>query len=90
VRRSRDWAPRRVEGATTASVGADAVVLDARGSPVLHLNETARAIWELCDGSTTLDEMVDACVTLFDVGEDQALREVSAALEDLELAGVLT
>jgi hypothetical protein len=86
---SGEWTPRRARGVGEAASADEVILLDAHATPVLRLNQTARAIWELCDGATNLDEIVDACVSLFDVGEDQARRDVTTTLEQLERAGVL-
>jgi PqqD family protein of HPr-rel-A system len=53
------------------------------------LNPTARAIWELCDGSTTLDELVDAICQVFSVPHGVALRDVAGVLGQLEEAGLV-
>jgi hypothetical protein len=90
VTHSGDWRPRRAQGPTAVTVATDGTVVTTDGRPVLQLNDTAVAILGLCDGTTTLDEMVDACVTLFDVREAQARPEVAAALDELLRAGVVT
>ena len=54
------------------------------------LNPPARAIWELCDGTTTLDELVGAICEVFSVPHGQALRDVAAVLGQLEQAGLVT
>lgn len=54
------------------------------------LNPPARAIWELCDGTTTLDELVNAICEVFSVPHGQALRDVAAVLGQLEEAGLVT
>ena len=48
------------------------------------LNPTARALWELCDGTTTLDELTVAICDLFDVAPEQATADVAEALRLLE------
>ena len=53
------------------------------------LNPTARAVWELCDGTTTLDELVDAICQVFSVPHGVALRDVAAVLAQLEDAGLV-
>lgn len=47
------------------------------------LNETARAIWELCDGDTSPEEMAQAIAELTDVDLDQAQRDVERTLSEL-------
>ena len=53
------------------------------------LNPTARAIWELCDGRTTTDEMVDAICRVFAVPPDVAARDVELALDQMTRAGLV-
>jgi coenzyme PQQ synthesis protein D (PqqD) len=48
------------------------------------LNPTARALWEVCDGHTTVEEMVWAVRQLFDVDPTQAETDVNAVLDQLE------
>jgi hypothetical protein len=64
-------------------------VLESRGG-TYRLNDTAFALWELCDGTTTVAEMVDAVSMLF-AGSPEALqRDVRAALQHLLDAGLVT
>ena len=53
------------------------------------LNPTARAIWEMCDGTTTVDELADAICEVFDVDRQQATSDVAATVEQLTHAGLL-
>ncbi|MGN6242361.1 MAG: PqqD family protein [Motilibacteraceae bacterium] len=54
------------------------------------LNTTAQAVWELCDGSTTVPEMVRALLTLFDAPEATIRQDVSAALGELSRHGLVS
>ncbi len=53
------------------------------------LNATAFALWELCDGITTPEEMVDAICTLFGLPHGAAERDVELGLADLTRAGLV-
>ncbi|MDQ3932977.1 MAG: PqqD family protein [Actinomycetota bacterium] len=53
------------------------------------LNATAFALWELCDGITTPEEMVEAICTLFGVARGDAERDVELGLADLARAGLV-
>lgn len=60
-------------------------------SDSLHaLNESARAIWELCDGETTPDEMAEALADLTQLDRASATDEVAEALQSLKEAGLIT
>ncbi|MGN6330767.1 MAG: PqqD family protein [Motilibacteraceae bacterium] len=57
---------------------------------MIVLNTTAQAVWELCDGSTTMPEMVHALLTLFDAPEATIRHDVSEALIELSRHGLLS
>ncbi len=48
---------------------------DPRNGMAYHLNETAYAVWRLCDGRTTTREIAKALTTDYDVEFDQALDD---------------
>lgn len=51
----------------------------------LHvLNDSARAIWELCDGQTSPSEMAIAISELTGLSVEEATRDVRSALDQLE------
>ncbi len=56
----------------------------------LHLlNDTARAIWELCDGSTSPEEITRAIVELTGIESEVAARDVAATLDTLSDLGLV-
>jgi hypothetical protein len=60
------------------------------GRRVAHeLNPTARAVWELCDGTTTIDELVDAIRQVFSVDRAVAIADVTTVVDQLEAAGLV-
>jgi hypothetical protein len=60
------------------------------GRRVAHeLNPTARAVWELCDGTTTIEELVDAIRQVFSVDRAVAVADVTAVVDELEAAGLV-
>jgi PqqD family protein of HPr-rel-A system len=67
----------------------NAVYNPANGSVHL-LNETALAIWDLCDGQTSADEMVTAVCELTGMHPDIVTEDVQRILGEFEEAGLLT
>ena len=56
----------------------------------LHvLNDSARAIWELCDGSTSPDEMADAVAELTGIKREDAQNDVDVVLGELRSLGLV-
>lgn len=54
------------------------------------LNPTAFALWELCDGVTSVAEMVEAVCQLFDITADRAVADVADGLRQLRDAGLVS
>lgn len=64
--------PRHTPG-VTLQVGPDgAQLVDPDGRKLHQLNGTALALWEVCDGETTVAEMIAAAGSLF--GSEEVLR----------------
>jgi hypothetical protein len=81
-----DTVPVRSEGLRLqrqASTGLDVLVND--DGPVAVLNSTAAALWELCDGRTTVREMTLAVREL--VGTSGAEADVTLGLDLLLSVG---
>ncbi len=56
----------------------------------LHLlNDSARAIWELCDGQTNSEEMAQAVSQLTGLGHKEAKEDVDTTLEKLSSLGLV-
>lgn len=56
----------------------------------LHLlNDSARAIWELCDGQTSSEEMAQAVSQLTSLGHKEAREDIDATLEKLSSLGLV-
>ncbi len=56
----------------------------------LHvLNDTALALWELCDGATTPEEMVEGVCALFTAVRDMVAEDVARALAEFTRAGLI-
>lgn len=65
------------------------VLFEADGSRLCALNETALALWDLCDGHTDPSEMVDAVCTACGVPRDTAAADIDQALLALTDAGLI-
>lgn len=69
----------------------DGHVLRRPGRNTAHLlNETALALWQLCDGATTPEEMAEAVAELFGLDRATARHEVRRTLEELTEVGLVT
>lgn len=74
------------EGALLLAAQATRAGSDDRG---LALDPTALALWELCDGETSVDEMTLAVCALFDAKPATVRPDITAVLDKLDAAGLL-
>ena len=71
-------------GELTGATGPDGwAIYDPETDTAHFVNESARAIWELCDGLTTPSEMAEALSELTGLELGQALKEVEVTLSAL-------
>lgn len=85
-----DGVPVRREDVLLIDDGDRCVVAGSTSERTHELNPTARAIWELCDGTTRPVEMVDAICQVFSVTVEQAADDVRHALAQLTDAKLVT
>lgn len=81
--------PRRTVETPAGRWSGGAVVQPPVPGPPVALNPTALALWELCDGQTAVEEMVDAVSVLFALEPDRARADVENALQDMIATGVV-
>lgn len=65
------------------------LVTDAVSSSTHHLNSTAHFIWERCDGGCDETRIAKQLTEAFDVSMSDALEHVSAALQRLQVLGLV-
>jgi hypothetical protein len=80
-------APR--PGVLSCEVLDDMVVYCPDTSRAASLNESARAIWLLCDGKRTTEQICTELTTQFDVAPEQICNDVSAGLNRFYELGLL-
>jgi hypothetical protein len=69
---------------------ADHSVLEVGDGGELHrMNPTARAIWELCDGETTIEEVTDAICRLFSLEPSVAMGDIEQVIASFEAIGLV-
>jgi hypothetical protein len=81
--------PARAPGTQLQRERGRAIVRDAQGAAILVLNDTAAALWELCDGSTSMAEMVLAICDVSSLPPARARADVETTLTHFEEAGLI-
>jgi hypothetical protein len=84
--RAKDFAVRAIAGETIlVPIRSGVADLDS----IFLLNETGSVVWEMVEGVSGSDELVDAVVERFDVSREDATRDVAEYLATLEQAGLI-
>jgi Coenzyme PQQ synthesis protein D (PqqD) len=68
--------PKRRSDVSVRVVEGETVVFDRQGGVIHQLNHTASWIWERCDGTSTVDAIIDQLAQVFDVDHDTATEDV--------------
>jgi Coenzyme PQQ synthesis protein D (PqqD) len=81
--------PTRRAALRVRLIDGEMVVLDRDTQRVHQLNQTARYIWDRCDGRHTVTEIAERLAEAFDVSRRAAETDVAAAVRQLERVGLL-
>lgn len=82
--------PRRRQDVWVRSAQGEHTLLDPAAGTVQLLNDTALAIWELCDGETYPDEMIEAICELTGTPRDMVAEDVTGTLASFDRANLIT
>jgi len=68
----------------------DLVIYDEQTHRVHVLNHSSKVIWECCDGTRSLEDVISALQTTFeDVAREQLVKDVHATLDKLHQENLL-
>jgi PqqD family protein of HPr-rel-A system len=81
--------PLRKEGLFLRQAKGENAVYDPASGKVHLLNATAWAIWDLCDGDTDPEEMIDAICEISRMHRDLVSEDVRRVLKEFDEAGLL-
>ena len=73
----------------TDRLGDTVVLIDTSSGLAHHLNETAAVVWDACDGSASIDELVQRMMAKFDIDAATARRDVAMILQHFLDAGLV-
>lgn len=89
VTHTDDDVPAHAEGVRLVERdGVHALLADHFDQPLV-LDSMGLALWELCDGETTVAEMVQASLLLFDASAEEVRTGITEALDVLTRAGAV-
>lgn len=81
--------PKQREHLVVREAGQEIAVYDPSTGKLLQLNATAFAIWQACDGGTSIEEITDALILLTGRAPSDLMQEVITTVEALITQGLL-
>ena len=84
------WRPSRAPGIEERTAGSDLVLYDAAVGRLHVLNLTAAAVWRLCDGSKTVDDILQRVGVEFAFNSgDEPRSDIQGLLGNLREQGLI-
>ncbi|MCD6326465.1 PqqD family protein [bacterium] len=84
------YKPRAKSGLERSQMGSEILLYSPDSDKVTVLNETAAAIWELCDGTHSLAQILVEIEGMFDAPPGRDVEsDVNDAIEKFKLDGIL-
>ena len=84
-----DFQPAHSPGLLESELAGDLVVFDSEQHVVHSLNSTASVIWRLCDGTRSVEDLVEDMGVLFDEHTADMEGDVKRTVEELTGKGLL-
>lgn len=81
--------PRRDPDIRIHTSDVEAVLTNPATGSVYRLNPTALAVWELCDGQTTLEEAASALAELTDQSPQEITQDIRRTVDELTELGLV-
>jgi hypothetical protein len=80
---------RPSEAVKYRDLGDEFLFYDSRGDRLHVLNTSARAIFLLCDGTRTLEQVVDAFASQYEIDDGTARTDTQQIIDELMKLGIL-
>lgn len=85
----RQGRPVRRDDVWLRQAGQENALFDPSTGALHLMNDTALAIWDLCDGETTPDEMISAIVDVSRLPQEIVIEDVGRTLNEFERIGII-
>ena len=82
--------PKHCEGVIYRDIEREAVVLNLDNGFYYSLNQLGTEIWEMCDGTSSIEEMIQCVCDDYEVTYDQAKNDILELVDDLIREGLVT
>lgn len=84
-----DSRPERFAGLSISGGDGGYYLSDEGGREICRMNESAAAVWELCDGNTSMAEIVEAVCLACNLDRAHAVEDLRRIVTELSTAGLV-
>ena len=81
--------PKPVEGFQTQSLDGEIVLLHPARNTIIHLNQTGALVWQLCDCSRSVDEIIELLSAAYPEALEAIAVDVPEIIQALVRQGAL-
>lgn len=81
--------PKQCTGFLVEQMDGEIVLLHPFKNIIIHSNETAALIWQMCDGNNTVQDIVDILSGAYPDVKDQIAKDVPETIQKLRAQGAL-
>lgn len=81
--------PKKCAGFIAEQIDGEFVLLHPARNIIVHINETAALIWQLCDGNNTVGQIVEILSGAYPDARTQIQKEVPETIQKFRAQGVL-
>lgn len=81
--------PKQCAGFLIEQMDGELVLFHPARNIIIHSNETAALIWQLCDGNNTVDQIVGILSGAYPDARAQIAKEVPETIQKLRAQGAL-
>lgn len=84
-----DYIPRQRRGHHIEDVDGESVLYGRTSAKAFFLNDTASAVWHLCDGTRSVQGIIDVLADAYPDSASDIAADVAAAIDQLAMEGLL-
>jgi hypothetical protein len=81
--------PKKCVGFLVERMDGETVLLHPARNIIIHANETAALIWQMCDGNNSIDDIVNILGGAYPDARAQIAKEVPDTIKKLRAQGAL-
>ncbi len=81
--------PKKCAGFLAEQMDGEIVLLHPARNIIIHANETAALVWQMCDGINTMEQIIEILSSAYPDARTQIAKDVADIIQKLQAQGAL-